>query len=254
MYRQRLAVVFRKTAALALLAMTAEFVLAEAANRYPEIEYASPDQSVWTAKANEKGEPENPLFRLADALFAKAGIPWHGKTYPSTRMFKYLQDGTAQFSMLVKAPALQDCCLWSRKPVANVEIRAFRTGSKPPVKTREDLAGRSVIIVRGYSYAGLKDFVDDTKNRIKSHEAPTHAAAFKMLAAGRADYLIDYAGPAAEMLAAEPNADVQSDTLSRQDVYLVLSRSYPDAEKVMARLEAVAESLDKESFVRTPAK
>lgn len=254
MYRQRLAAIFRKAAVLALLAMPAGLVFAEAANRYPEIEYASPDQSVWTAKVDERGEPDNPLFRLADALFAKAGIPWHGKTYPSARMFKYLQDGTAQFSMLVKAPALQDCCLWSRKPVASVEIRAFRTGPKPPVKAREDLVGRSVIIVRGYSYAGLKDFIADAKNRIESHEAPTHAAAFKMLALSRADYLIDYAGPAAEMLAAEPIAGVQFDTLSRQDVHLVLSRTYPDAEKVMARLEAVAESLDKDGFVKTPAR
>lgn len=237
----------------ALLALAAASAWAQKPS-YPEIEYVSPDQSVWTTKLDARGEPENPLYRLADALFAKAGIPWHAKTYPSARMFKYLQDGSAQFSMLVKAPALQECCLWSRKPVAVAEIRVYRLGAQPPVRSRDDLVGHSVIVVRGYSYAGLKDFIVDPRQRIVSSEAPTHEAAFKMLALGRADYLVDYAGPAADTLAAAPVAEMRSDSLSRQAVYLVLSKRYPDADKVMARLEAIAEALDKESPGRFPSR
>lgn len=251
----RRALAFRKmTAAAMMLAAGAGLAAAQVGVGYPEIEYAAPDQSVWTARTNAKGEPDNPLFALAAELFAKAGIPWHGRIYPPARMFKYLQDGTAQFSMLVKVPTLQQCCLWSRRPVAVAELRVYRLGSRQPLKGRENLVGKSVIIVRGYSYAGLKDFIADGKNRITGHEAPTHAAAFRMLAQERADYLLDYAGPAAETIAADPVPGLQDETLSRQDVHLVLSRSYPDAERVMARLESIAETLDKESLLRMPVR
>jgi polar amino acid transport system substrate-binding protein len=234
-----------------MLAASAGWAAADV-NR-PEIEYANPDQSVWTTRLDDRGEPDNPLFRVAETLFGKAGIPWHSKSYPAARMFKYLQDGTAQFSMLVKAPTLGDCCLLSRKPVATVEIRVYRLDSAAPVKTRADLVGKTVITIHGYSYAGLLGFIDDDKNRITNNVAPTHAAAFKMLAHGRADYVIDYTGPAGEVLAANAIPGLHSEVLTRQDVHLVLSRTYPDAAGVMARLESIVETLDIEKLMKAPA-
>lgn len=223
-------------------------------SRPNEIEYASPDQSVWTTKLNEQGGPDNPLLSVASALFAKAGIPWHGKSYPATRLFKNLQDGISQFSMLVKVPALQECCLWSKKPVTTAEIRVYRLNDKAPIKTFEDLTGKTVITIRGYSYGGLRNFINDEKNRVANNESPTHAAGFKMLANGRADYLIDYAGPATEILASEPLSGIQSDTLLRQDVYLVLSKTWPEAAKVMAQLEIIAGSLDIPAIIKAHGK
>jgi sporulation protein YlmC with PRC-barrel domain len=224
------------------------FALMQTAQAQPvqalEIEYASPDQSVWTTRINQAGEPDNPLLSLAAALFAKADMPWHGKSYPAVRLFKQFQEGRPQFSMLVKAPALQACCLWSKKPVTTAEISVYRLADKPPVKTLEEMRGKQVITIRGYSYGGLRDFINDEKNRISNSESPSHTAAFRMLASGRADYLIDYAGPAAEILSTEPMHNIRSAVLLRQEVYLVLAKSYPEADMVMARLESIAGSLD----------
>jgi len=213
------------------------------------IDYASPDQSVWTTRLRDNGEPDNPLLPVASALFSKAAIPWRAKSYPASRMFNYLQDGTVQFSMLVKAPSLQACCLFSRKPVVTAEIRAYRRVGTAPAKTREDLIGKQVITIRGYSYGGLAPYLGDPLNRITVHETQAHASAFKMLANARADYLLDYAGPAGEVLAAEPIGGIAYDVLSRQDVYLILSKSYPNAAQVMQRLEAIMATLDVEALM-----
>jgi len=234
----------RKILWLVLLALGVMQTASAQAGRTAEIEYGSPDQSIWTTRLNERGEPDNPLLNLANALFTRANIPWHGKNYPAARLFKYLQDGSTPFSMLVKVPALQECCLWSKKPVATAEVRAYRLGNTAPARTLEELSGKSVITIRSYSYGGLRSFINDEKNRIRNSESPSHAAAFRMLASGRADYLIDYAGPAAEVLASENIPGIQSDQLLRQDVYLVLSKSYPDAARLMRRLENIADSLD----------
>ncbi|HYH37848.1 MAG TPA: amino acid ABC transporter [Azospirillum sp.] len=225
-----------------------------AAAQPPEIEYAYPDQSVWTTRVNERGEPDNPLLRVASALFGRAGIPWRGKDYPATRMFNHLRDGTAQFSMLVKAPVLQECCLLSATPVTRSEVRVYRTAGKPPVRALEDLAGRRVITIRGYSYGGMLGFLNDPANRITNHAALKHDDAFAMLEAGRGDYLLDYAGPAAEVLATRPIEGVESDLLSRQDVFLVLSKSYPDAPAVLARLETILATLDVEALMTSAAR
>jgi polar amino acid transport system substrate-binding protein len=220
----------------------------------PEIEYVSPDQSVWTIHTNAKGEPDNPLLRVADVLFAKAGIPWHSRSYPAARMFKYLQDGTAQFSMLVKSPALQECCLLSRKPITVAEIRVYHLDGKAPITSLDDLAGKNIITIHGYSYGNLLGFFGNGRNRISNNVALTHPSAFKMLARQRADYVIDYAGPASEVLAAEPIPGLRWEVLSRQDVHLVLAKSYPDAPRVMARLEAIAGTLDVEQILRETQK
>jgi ABC-type amino acid transport substrate-binding protein len=146
---------------------------------------------------------------------------------------------------------------WSRPDIAGVRCSASRSPQKsaraaegtPSIKGREGLVGQQVIAIRGYSYGGLAAFLSDPQNRITTHDTQAHASAFRMLANGRADYLIEYAGPAAEVLSAEPIAGIAFDVLSRQDVHLVLSKSYPDAAQVMQRLEAIAATLDVEALL-----
>lgn len=215
-------------------------VLAEAP--YPEIEYAAPIPSVWTTRMAANGEPDNPLFHLADKLFSSLDIRWHARSYPAPRMFKYLQQGEAQFSMLVRTGQLQDCCLYSRKPVATAEIWIYGIGDQPRLRTQAELAGKSVITVHGYSYGGLVEFLADPANRVRNNVAQSHEAAVRMLVNRRADYLIDYRGPASEVLGMTPVPGLWGQVLSRQEIFLVLSRGYPDAERLMARLEALAES------------
>jgi ABC-type amino acid transport substrate-binding protein len=220
----------------------------------PEIEYAYPDQSVWTAELDAQGLPANPLLRVAKRLFAEADIPWHGAAYPASRMFNQLRTGASQFSMLVPAPSLKECCLTSHAPVAHTEVRVYWTGATPPIRRKEDLAGKAVIVIHGYSYGELAPFLNDPANAIQRSTVDTHRAAFTMLEHGRADYLMDYAGPAGEMLAAKPMPGIQSATLADVNVYLVLNRNYPDAASVMQRLEAIAARLDSAAIMRGDAR
>jgi len=250
-----LMVAFRIIAAHALCAIVLIASLPAAAQTAPrEIEYAYPDQSVWTTKANAQGELENPLLRLAAVLFTKADIPWHGRRYPASRMYRYLSDGTADFSMLVKAPVLNECCLISKNQVASTELRVYRRSGMPLIHGREDLVGRRVITIRGYSYESLLGYLADPANSVINNTALRHDAAFAMLEAGRGDYLVDYSGPAQEVLAAHPIAGIQYDVLSRLDVHMVLAKSYPDAAKVMANLEAIADSLNKDEILKPVAR
>jgi polar amino acid transport system substrate-binding protein len=94
--------------------------------------------------------------------------------------------------------------------------------------------------------------VNDEKNGVTNNVAADHHAAFAMLDGGRADYVIDYAGPAEEVLAENPIENITFDGLSKTNVFLVLHKTYPDAEAVMGRLEAIAKTLPKDEFLIPP--
>lgn len=217
------------------------------------LEYAYPDISVWTTQRDENGKLKNPLVKLAQPLFEKARIPWHAQDYPAKRMFERLRQGQSKFSMLVNAKtALADCCLLSKQRVAVVDIRVYRRAASPPIAHKSDLNGKSIITIRGYSYAGWRDYINAPENAILNNSAGDHFSAFAMLEAGRAEYLIDYAGPSQEVIEAQSIQGLVSDSVSLTDVFLVLSKQYPDAEQVMAELEAILKQLDTEDFITSP--
>lgn len=206
--------------------------------------YGYPDVSVWTTKRDSDGQLKNPLLTVAEKLFSEAGVEWQSRALPAKRLFKYLQEGIIPFSMLVRASTLEACCLFSERPVASTELRVFRRQASQSVNAQEDLAGKRVITIRGYSYGGLGQYLRDPQNGVIIQEATSHAEAFLLFERGRGEYLIDYQGPAEEVLAEQPVAGTVYDTYSRLDVFLVLSRTFPDAPAVLKRLEAVMTQLE----------
>lgn len=229
--------------AVALAGLLSVLSVAAGAEPPPTIEYAYPDQSVWTSKPDSSGMPANPLLKVAEALFARAGLGWRAHPYPAARMFETLRNGTANFSMLVNSPSLDQCCLVGRKPIAATELRAYHTEAVPPVRGAQDLRGHTVILIQGYSYGGLRAKLTAPDSGVTVQSAVSHQAAFTMLAHARADYVLDYAGPAREIMAEQRDLNLKHESLDRLEVYLVLSRSYPDAEATLARLEALTDKL-----------
>ncbi len=209
-----------------------------------EIEYGYPDQSIFIATINDKGQPDSPMTRLAEVLMERAGIPWHAMPYPARRLFDNLKNGNTNFSILVRASSLKDFCIFSKKPVYSTKLNVYHIGDKPPIKSKEDLVGKEIITIRGYSYGGLLKFISDPANKIDNEVASRHKAAFEMLKNNRADYVIDYASAAIDILAEIPIRDIRSNPINQLDIFLILSKSYPDADKLMIKLEGIVETLN----------
>lgn len=218
--------------------------------RPPELVYGYPEQPP-RAFTNSEGVADGHYPKLLRVLLARAGIPWRAVSYPAPRLMKNLQTGETNFSILVKNPLLDECCLYSRTNVWHDELRVYSVGNKPPIRKREDLAGKRIITIAGFSYGGLYTYLADPANQIQSNPAKTHHAAFEMLDAGRGDYLLDYAEAAvAEGLKKHPIENVRGDVLDVVQMYLVISKSYPDAAGVLKRLESIYESIRAEDTRR----
>lgn len=229
-------------AVLLLQTMTGSLPVAVAAE--PAAIVAAFNDAPPMAFTNSRGAVDGALIRVAERLFAAAGLPWSGAAYPAPRLVKGLQDGSFNFSMLVRMPALDACCLFSTVPVIVQEPRVYFLAGTPPVSSKEGLAGHSLIVVNGFTYAGLIQYVKDPANAIIVEVAETLNAAFRMLAAGRADYLLSYEANARSVLAVQAIPDIQSRVVGRVPVYLVLSKTYPDAAATLGRLERLTRGLD----------
>ncbi|HEY8099510.1 MAG TPA: transporter substrate-binding domain-containing protein [Burkholderiaceae bacterium] len=201
---------------------------------------------------NVNGEPDGYLVYLSAALFARAGISSHVHIYPAPRLFDNMANGSLDFSMLVHNHVLDACCLFSRQAVVREYLRVYHVNGKSPIHDKNELVGKRIITIQGYSYAGLINFINDPKNRITNEVAPTHEAAFTMLDAGRADYVLDYTGPATSGLTAHPVKNLRFEVIDYLDIYLVLSKAYPDAEHLLARLTTLVKNMQNEPKFRPP--
>lgn len=235
-----------KLIAVALAAMAAASPAGAGpdAGRPPTPIVAAFNEAPPMAYTNDKGRLDGALFRVARSLFAVAGLPWSGGAYPAPRLVKGMSDGSFNFSMLVRMPALSECCLFSSEPVLVQEPTIYFRAGTPPVASREELSGRSLIVVNGFTYAGMINHFRDPASRVSLEVAETLDSAFRMLAAGRADYLLSYEANARTVLAARPIAGLESRVIGRIPVHLVLWRGYPDAPAVMARLERLMKAMD----------
>ncbi len=224
-----------------------------AVNASPQsIRYAHPDQLVLSTLANENGERNNPLLRVAKALTQHAEIGFESVAYPASRMFYSIEKGLANFSILVHSPSLDKCCLVGKTPVVTTELRVYHKKETPKISGLESLAGKRIITIRGYSYGQLKPFISDPNNNISAYPTLTHTSAFAMLDQGRADYVLDYKQPSIEVLQQFPVRDIQFEALQTIDLYLILHRSYPKAHQVMEKFERIIETMDINSVLDLP--
>jgi polar amino acid transport system substrate-binding protein len=203
---------------------------------------------------NAQGKAEGQVIRLVSDLFTKAGLTWRPVSYPAARLFENLKDGTTAISVLIRIPSLEPYCLWSKVDLGGEDIRVYSIGDRAAIKSREDLVGRNVIALRGYSYGNLMGFLMDDKNNITLSLAASNPDSFEMLLAGRADYLVQYAEASERVLAAKPIQGIRYDVIGRISRHLVISRAMPDAEKTMERLERILKTMDIPEYMKSPRK
>lgn len=193
---------------------------------------------------NEDGAPDGQIVRITQKLLAKAARPAEIGIYPTPRLLKSLQDGELDLSVLDRAGAPEGCCLFSTAPLMTQVLRIYWLAKQTPIHSKEELLGKSLIVVHGDGYAGLIDFVRDENSRIRVQTAPTFAAGWQLLASGGADYLLADEVTLQETAGDSLPKNLKSAVIGRFPVHLVLNKRYPEASREMARLESLLRDID----------
>lgn len=202
--------------------------------------YAYEEDNLFEIEPNVEVHKFNPVKHYAKLITKKAGLKLAFKHTPVKRMFRNLETGDANFSIMVKTKKLNECCITSKDPVHTIQLGVFRHSNAEKIETIEQLVGQKLIVIHGYSYSHYETFLKESKDQIKTIKASSHRAAFELLNAGRADYMLNYNVPAVRKALPQKNNSVSFDLLHETNLYLVLNKIFPNHQETMQRLEKVA--------------
>ncbi|MBF0572703.1 MAG: transporter substrate-binding domain-containing protein [Desulfamplus sp.] len=192
-------------------------------------------------------EPSGIFVDYIKAIFERANIKYIVKGYPAKRAYKNLGEGKSNIFLGVKGvPELEGNVLYGNEKITQIDLRVYTRQETPVLKTKEELKGKKILIIRGYSYGGFIKYLEDPANKIELDITDGHELAFKKLQGKRADYLLDYSAPAETTLKSVIVPGVQNHSISILDIFMILSNKTPDAENLLKKLEQAFIDLKKE--------
>ncbi|EQL39075.1 hypothetical protein M770_24610 [Pseudomonas aeruginosa VRFPA03] len=130
--------------------------------------------------------------------------------------------------------------LQARRVLGHVSLNLYYPAHQPAPRVPQDLAGRRLILISGYSYwKPVTDFIQDPNLHLRLYRTGTHHAALRMLELGRGDYLLDYQAP----VEAASRQALASQELYRLPLRMIVSRHIPGAEALRDRLDQAYDQL-----------
>ncbi len=195
-------------------------------------------------------EPRGMLLDLAKLIFEKAKTPYVLKGYPPRRLYMNLASGNTDLTISIKnAPEYEGNVIFSRMPIVHIDLRLY---SRPGMMLTDDfdeLRGKRLITIHGFGYGGLIDDLKNPQNGIILDPSRSHESAFKKLDLKRGDYVLDYRRPASDTIKALGFEDMKSKSVVNINLFIVISKKLPNAEKHMAELENAYEALKQEGKI-----
>lgn len=192
-----------------------------------------------------QGRPQGAILRLTERLLEHAGYQAVVRSYPSARLYSGLRDGSVQvWPGAPGKPELAAHTLETRTQLGEIVLNLyFRRDTLLP-RIPEDLQGRGVILISGYSYwPQTNALVSDPALAIQFHRTGSHAAALEMLQRQRGDFLLDYQTPVEQARRRLGMAELPFVQLQRLPLKLIVSRHAPGAEALRDALDRAYEEL-----------
>lgn len=197
---------------------------------------------------DQNGQPAGHVMDIAIKSLEKAGFEWTAISLPAKRMAKSLAKGDIQVWLgLASLPQFKGTTHVGKIVVERLILRAYTNGNNPPIREQKDLLGKTLLILRGYSYGGWITFIKDPANKIRHLEFDSHEGAFERL--GKLSkripeiYLLDYKHPSETVLRNLDLPDIRFNQISSLDMYFVVTRKMDSAKAVLDRIETAFQQL-----------
>lgn len=183
------------------------------------------------------GRPAGSYIELTRLVAEQAGMTPQFQALPIGRVYLYLQEGKIDlWPGLRGVPRLAKHVLESQSEPVRIRLYAYHLPHSPAIEGVAGFRGKIVILITGYTYAGLLNQLVARDSGVLATFTSTHEAALKMLEKQRGHYLLDYGDPVEETLRSYPVADLQRSPILDQAGAFVMSAAVP---KAQARLDAL---------------
>ncbi|AOY90316.1 amino acid ABC transporter substrate-binding protein [Marinobacter salinus] len=146
------------------------------------------------------GEAAGSFIEITRKVAEEAGYTPDFIYLPVSRVYLYLSKGQIDvWPGLTEIPSLGGEVLESWVSPMPIQLSAWYIEGREPLEHFSQLHDKTVIVIGGYTYAGLINWLNQVGN-IRVTEAPNHRSAIDMLKRKRGDYLLDYRQPVHEVL------------------------------------------------------
>lgn len=197
---------------------------------------------------DKNGQAAGFIIDIAARSLEKAGFEWSAISLPAKRMANSLVTGNIHVWLgLATMEQFNGTTFVGKSVVEQLVLRAYTMGDKPPILTQQDLQGKTLLLLRGYSYGGWSSFIKDPANKINYLEFDSHTKAFERLEKLSQKipetYLLDYKHPS-EVVLLELDIDgIQFNQVSSFDMHFIVTRKLDGAENILSRIETAYQQL-----------
>lgn len=184
------------------------------------------------------GQAEGYLIDLIHELASSSGYQVKPILLPPKRAVRMVAAGEVDLWFgLPNIAIYKDRVLISKHPIEQLNLRVYSPKPIPDFQGKDQLVGKSIVVMRGYTYGGFINFLNDPLNKISLFKVSDHHQGLRVLVGRNMDYLIDYQRTVDRVMHKANVPPLYSRELSSIDVYLTVFRGLQDAKKIMANLE-----------------
>ena len=199
---------------------------------------------------DSNGVPQGLLIDLARIVVPEAGYQLEFESLPVKRMTSSLIKGDIDlWAGLKTLEGFEENTYSGDSRLLQICLNAYAINDEPQIVKKEDLNGKMIVGLRGYSYGGWGSYLKDPANEIDFIEVDTHASALKVFdrnnKAGNKCYLLGYEQPVNKALMSYGVNNLKQAQISCLDAYFVVSQKTPNARTVLRQLETTYQRLKK---------
>jgi len=203
---------------------------------------------------NDQGEAAGPIFELLSKVMEKTGYRWKAYHRPQGRLMHEIIKGKYNLwvgfeKSLNVVPDLKSEVLMSRNIIHAMNINVYWVGDTKPIEKMEDLRGKKLITILGYTYAGWTNFIRDPANNISECHASQFRNLVLMLKYGRCDYLINYEDPMREIIREIPISDLKYKNVAHHDLRFMFDKRIEGGQEIMENIDKAYEALKDEGLL-----
>lgn len=198
-----------------------------------------------SVSTSPEGRAEGPLVDLLTRLLQRAGYAAEFRGLPIARLYNDMREGRVDLWAGAPAkPELAGYVLESDRPLSEVRLNLYYRPDTPPPNVRDELGGKVVIMLSGYSYwPRTRELLFDPTRKVQELRTNHRASALALLLRKRGDYLLDYQLPMEKTIRDAGLSPLPHVTLEALPIRLIVSRKSDNAEVLLQRLDAAFDQM-----------
>ncbi|MBL4790896.1 MAG: hypothetical protein JKY60_18200 [Kordiimonadaceae bacterium] len=201
---------------------------------------------IWPIAYTEGGMAMGDWNNTVRAALLDLKRPYSFREVPIKRMYSLVSQGVLDIAMTVRNSGyVEDTVLRGSLPVGNIQTRLFAIGPNAfdGFTNIFDIKNEGIIVVHGFSHAGLRAKLERDYPDIQLLETTTHESGLAMLKAGRAKYLLGYNRPASSNWAGIDLSTLHNQIVQEVPIYFVVSTKAQNHKELLEALEEKTRAL-----------